>query len=136
MMPVVEIVVADDHIGIVGYCLTVQLLEHPRGYPIVGVDMDEVFAPGVVETYLTSRTDTSIILMEDAHTTILGGILIADGSTAIGTAVIDKQELEVGMGLGQKAIDTTTEGLLGLIYGDDDGYHERGEGIWDEEESV
>ena len=61
--------------------------------------------------------------MEDAHTAVLGGIGIADGATAVGAAIVDEQELEVGMTLSQDAVYTTLERARGLVYGDDDGEH-------------
>ena len=54
--------------------------------------------------------------MDNTNPTIRGGVAVADVSGTVGAAIVDEQQLPIGIGLRHDAVDAPLEPLLGIIY--------------------
>ena len=91
--------------------------------PVIAVDEANIIAFCVIEAEVACDGEAAVFGMEDADAGIAGGILVADLAAAVSGAVVDKKDLEVGIGLGQDAVQAFGQVGFCVVYGDDDGNH-------------
>ena len=71
-------------------------------------------------SYSSCRTHSPILLMEDLNARVSCCILITDGTRGICAAIINEEQLEVLIGLGQDTVYAAVQVLLGVIDRNDD----------------
>ncbi len=94
---------------------------------VISINKSYQFSPAMFESSKTRLSDTLIILVYYNEPIIPCSILITDGPTLIGAAIIHKDGLEVSEGLRQDAVQTTAQIWFRIIDGNDYGCLR---GIW------
>ena len=108
-------------------------LQEAGFHPVVGIDEGDVFAPCGFDAAVAGGGDAGVLLVDDVDVNLNvnpnvdlcvlpARILIADGSGAVGAAVIHQDELEVAERLGEQAIDTAPQIRRHVVHRDDDRY--------------
>ena len=97
--------------------------------PVITVQKLKISALGLVEGGVPGVGDAGVFLVDDPNPGIPGGICVADGTGTVGAAVVDQQQLKVGVLLVQNALNTAADGVFSVIDRDDDadgGGHKHG----------
>ena len=87
--------------------------------PVVAVDKDDEIAPGCVQPRVPSGGDAAVGLVDHPDPGIPGRPGVAEGRGIVRGAIVDQQELEVPLGLGQHTLDALVQKGLGLKDRDD-----------------
>ncbi len=103
-----------------------QILEMCFTHLVVAVGEGYPLATGVVEAEVAGGGDAAVGLVENADAGVTGSIFVADGGAAVGGAVVDEQQLKVGVGLRQYRVDAPPQILFGIVDGHYDGNLRRG----------
>ena len=69
-----------------------------------------------VNSVISRRAKSTIGFVEGLDARVGGGVAVADGAGTVGAAVVDEQQLPVGIGLRNDAVDAPLEPLLYIIY--------------------
>ena len=90
----------------------VERLQGIRGEPVVGVGKGKVFAVCHGHAQVPGGADPAVVLVEDPHTGVLLGDLVAQFPAVVGGAIVDEQKLQVAKGLVQDGVSTLAEKCL------------------------
>ena len=100
----------------------VQLFQIIRRHHVVRVHKGDGLAPGNVQPGVAGGGKTAVLLVDDLHPGVPGGIAVAEGAAAVGAAVVHKDELKIGKGLAQQALGTGGQAVLHLVHRHDDAH--------------
>ena len=119
---------AEGHIGVMLLAGVVQRLQKARQNDIIGVNKGIIAALGGVDAGVARGGQALVLLMDDPHALITGGVLVADLSAAVGGAVVDEKHLDGHIDLlGQNALDALGQVGLRVVnrhdYTDRDMFH-------------
>lgn len=70
----------------------------------------------MVEAKIAGGAYATVRLVEGLDARVGGGVAVADVSGTVGAAIVDEQQLPIGIGLRHDAVDAPLEPLLGIIY--------------------
>ena len=70
----------------------------------------------MVEAKVAGGAYSAVGLVDGLDARVGGGVAVADGAGAVGAAIVDEQQLPIGIGLRNDAVDAPLEPLLGIIY--------------------
>ena len=101
-------------------CLSEQRLKHRRLNHVIGVHKADPLSAGHVETGVARIGQAAICLVDDAHATVKRRVLVAYLRAAIERAVVNKDDLKIGMRLGKNAIHTIAQIGFDLVDRHDD----------------
>src|SRR5205823_13380684 len=95
--------------------LLFQLLRQPD---IVGVDEGDVVAARAADAQVACRAHAAVLVAGVVQVAypggVQGGVAPGDRSAAVGRAIVDQQQLPVGVGLSEYAGDRLVEVALGV----------------------
>ncbi len=96
-----------------------QYFVHLRMDNVIAIYETDVLSSGGIQTSISSRGGTPILLM-DYHNSLIGLLIgIANRSASICRSIVHKYQFKVCKGLSQNAINATNEILLNVIYRND-----------------
>src|SRR4051794_37798602 len=84
--------------------------------PVVGVEEDQVVPGGVAQAGVAGGGQAAVGLADADHAGVAGG----DGAGVVGGAVVDDDDLDPGVGLGQDAVEGVGKEVGLVVAGDDD----------------
>ena len=84
--------------------------------PVVTVDKADILAVGVLQTVVSGIGQTAVFLVEDADPGIPALPAVAQDPGAVRGAVIDQEDLQLGVGLPNQAADASVQILLNILY--------------------
>ena len=91
-------------------------LQRPRQQPVVGVEEDEQLAVALADAGVAGGREAEVLLADAAD----AGEALGDSARVVGRAVVDDDDLDLGVGLREDALDRLVE-VAGLAEaGDDD----------------
>ena len=115
-MPIVVIYIGVCNDKVMSICVGIKVLQIILFYPVVGVDECNPFAFGVVEAQIAGGAYSAVGFVEGLDARVGGGIAVADVAGTVVAAIVDEQQLPVGIGLRHDALYAPLEPLLGIIY--------------------
>ena len=86
--------------------LSEQRLKHSRLGYVVGVHEANPLPAGHIKAGISRVGQAAVCLVDDAHATIAQSVLVAYLRTVIRRAVVNKDDLEIGVRLGKNAVNT------------------------------
>ncbi len=111
----------DRQLSLVLVAEAMQDVDHVGANGVVGVDEGDPFAGGELDTGIAGAGEALVRLMDDLDTAVLLGEDIAKGATHVGGAVVDEDNLEIGVDLLANGLDAALENLGDIVDRDNDG---------------
>lgn len=100
---------------------TQEPLVHERLDEVVAVDEADPIAARDVDARVPSRREAAVRLVDDPDARVPRRVPVANRGAAVRGPVVDDDDLEVAMGLGEHAVEAAREVDLDVVDGDDDG---------------
>ena len=110
----------EHDVGFVELRHEVGVLRQIHREEVVGIQEDHIFALCVGKAQIPGRTGEFILLGEDLHPLVLGGVAVQNFQRAVGGTVIHTEDLNMLHGLVQQGIQILFQIFLHVINGHDD----------------
>jgi hypothetical protein len=89
--------------------------------PVVGIAEGQVFAPGVFDTRVAGRAQSSVGFVDDPDPGVFPGIAVADFARGVLAAVVDEQDFVILETLLQQAVQAGAQVGFHVVNRNDDG---------------
>ncbi len=113
-------VAADGHFKFVGITHFMKYINHIATDSVVRIDKSDPFTGGKFQAGVAGGGKALIFLMDDLDPAVLFGKNITKSAAHISRAIVDEDNLEIGINLRLDGFDTALDKFGGIINWDDD----------------